>query len=282
MKCCENCNSILLVTFASGRFCNLKCARSFSTKNIERFTKIIEPRIAEPRIVPSRNCPLCDEIISYKRINKYTLACKKNLLCQKCSTKKTNNTKLEILLTRECPSCSKQLVYDRKLSYERAFINNRKCRSCSKSVKRSDYTIPNATKGHGICGNYKGFHFRSSLELHYIINILERFDISWTSAEKLPGIEYTIDGKKRKYKADFLISNKYLVEIKPKNLRNSSINLLKKEAAQTFCMLNSLKYKVTESGCYSVKEMFDMHQAGIITLPTIYVNKLLRKYSINP
>ena len=54
-----------------------------------------------------------------------------------------------------------------------------------------------------------------------MINIIERFNLKWVSAEsnihRISYIDYS--GNTRNYFADFILENKYLVEIKPKKLR---------------------------------------------------------------
>jgi hypothetical protein len=102
--------------------------------------------------------------------------------------------------------------------------------------------------GNGWSGWYKGWHFRSIHELSYMINVIERFKMKWKNAEiKNLKIEYLDYNKtKRTYVADFLINNKYLVEIKPKKLHNSKLILLKKEAAIKFCKEKNLIYKLID------------------------------------
>lgn len=224
-----------------------------------------------------RKCD-CGNVTSYKRINRYNLAEKLQSLCKKCNSKIANNRRLETEMSRKCPLCSKILTYDRLNSYTRADKNNSKCFSCRLKRKRSPYRLPNCKKGHGICGSYKGNHFRSSYELYYMM-FMERFSIRWTSAEKLPGIEYLGNEKIRKYKADFLINNKYLVEIKPKKLQTTASNLAKRIAAEKFCKENGMIYKVRDLGCFTLKEMFEMHEKGVIELPDTYVRKHLTSVS---
>jgi hypothetical protein len=103
--------------------------------------------------------------------------------------------------------------------------------------------------GNGWSGWYKGWFFRSLKELSYMIYVIERFNLKWESAEKkkfkIDYIDYT--GNKRTYHPDFLIENKYLVEIKPKCLWNSDNVKRKAEAAIEFCSKYNFKYKLTES-----------------------------------
>ena len=101
--------------------------------------------------------------------------------------------------------------------------------------------------GNGWSGWYKEWYFRSLHELSYMINVIERFNFKWKSAEtnkfKIP--YFGVKGEKRTYVADFLINEKYLVEIKPKKLHGSRIVQLKKEAAINFCNNKGLIYKLT-------------------------------------
>lgn len=103
--------------------------------------------------------------------------------------------------------------------------------------------------GNGWSGWYNGWFFRSLKELSYMIFVIERFNLSWKTAEtKEYKIEY-VDWNEhlRTYHPDFLIEGKYLVEIKPKTLWNSDIVKRKKEAAIEFCNIKKFKYKLTES-----------------------------------
>jgi hypothetical protein len=100
--------------------------------------------------------------------------------------------------------------------------------------------------GKGASGYYKEFFFRSILELSYIINILDRFNLDWKSAEteelKIKYKDYF--GNSRTYVADFIVNNKYLIECKPKALVNTPLVNLKKTAAEKFCIDNNLIYKI--------------------------------------
>ncbi len=101
--------------------------------------------------------------------------------------------------------------------------------------------------GNGWSGWYKGWFFRSLLELSYMISVIERFNISWESCENnLYQIKYLDwNNKQRNYYPDFILANKYLIEIKPKRLQNSVNVKLKQQAAIEFCNKHNLKYKLT-------------------------------------
>lgn len=102
--------------------------------------------------------------------------------------------------------------------------------------------------GNGWSGWYKGWFFRSFKELSYMIFVIERFNLKWENAEqnkyKIKYIDWK--GNSRTYHSDFLIEEKYLVEIKPKNFWNSDGVKRKKEAAEIWCKENNFKYKLTE------------------------------------
>jgi hypothetical protein len=102
--------------------------------------------------------------------------------------------------------------------------------------------------GNGWTGWYNGWLFRSLKELSYMIYVIERFNLKWENAEiKKYTIEYIDhEGNKRTYRPDFFIENKFLVEIKPKNLWNSDGVKRKKEAAIKFCNEHNFIYKLTE------------------------------------
>lgn len=82
-----------------------------------------------------------------------------------------------------------------------------------------------------------------------MIYVIERFNLKWENAEtKQFRINY-IDwnGNKRTYHPDFLIDNKFLVEIKPRSLWTSDSVKRKSKAAENFCYNNGFIYKITES-----------------------------------
>ena len=105
-----------------------------------------------------------------------------------------------------------------------------------------------AGSGNGWCGWYKNWFFRSLKELSYMIYVIERFNLKWETGEnkkyKINYLDYA--GNKRTYHPDFLIENKFLVEIKPKNLWNSDGVKRKQRAAIEFCKQNNFTYKLTE------------------------------------
>jgi hypothetical protein len=103
--------------------------------------------------------------------------------------------------------------------------------------------------GNGWSGWYKAFYFRSLHELHFLI-IAERFKLKLkTAEEKLNAIKYIDwDNIERNYFADYIVNDKWLVEVKPKRLWNTPKNKLKFEAAKKWCNNKGLKFKLIDFG----------------------------------
>jgi hypothetical protein len=85
MKVCENCNCEHDGSFASGRFCTKKCAKSFSTKNNRNeINKKISKSLSKNKFEPiKRKCKECSKefiIHEFRRRNK--LFC-----CRSCASK---------------------------------------------------------------------------------------------------------------------------------------------------------------------------------------------------
>jgi hypothetical protein len=133
---------------------------------------------------------------------------------------------------------------------------------------------PNGS-GNGWSGWYKNWFFRSLIELSYMINIIEKYNLSWESAEnKKIVIEYiNYSNNPRTYHPDFLINNKYLVEIKPKKLWESKSVVLKSEAAIKYCNENNLIYKLRDIPKIEYTEFKNLIDKGYIILTEKYKKK---------
>lgn len=113
---------------------------------------------------------------------------------------------------------------------------------------------PSKNSGFGFSGAYKGFNFRSSYELSFLIDIL-KYDIIIEDAESRFNIQYKLNNKNRTYRPDFLINKNILIEIKPQKLTNSDENIAKFEAANKFCEQNNLKFVIlTEKDLTLIKK----------------------------
>lgn len=118
--------------------------------------------------------------------------------------------------------------------------------------------------GNGWSGWYNEWFFRSLLELSYMINVIEKNNLEWKSGElKEYSIPYILENKERTYHCDFIIENT-LKEIKPTSLLNSKIVLIKKEAAEKWCLNNGYSYKIESSSDFSslskeeIKRLYDL------------------------
>lgn len=130
--------------------------------------------------------------------------------------------------------------------------------------------------GNGWSGWYKNWYFRSLLELSFIVNQIERFKFKWTTGEsiKIKYIDY--DGKTKNYFPDFLINDKFLVEIKPKNLHNSESVRLKKLSAESYCEQHNLKYKLISPIRMSEENFRKLVDLGKVKLIDRYNKKLIQ------
>jgi hypothetical protein len=122
-------------------------------------------------------------------------------------------------------------------------MQTRKLRHSAEGAKNGNYThgVPK-NSGRGISGRYKNHHFRSLLELSFMINYLEKNNLPIVSAENLR-IPYFYENKISYYLPDFL-SEKTLYEVKPKKLLNWKNNPFKFAAGKEYCKQHNLDYCV--------------------------------------
>lgn len=135
--------------------------------------------------------------------------------------------------------------------------------------------------GNGWSGWYKGWYFRSILELSYMINVIERFGLNWEEGERgRYKIKY-IDNKsvERTYTPDFIISGKYMIEIKPKKLWGQIDVQLKAAAANEFCISNSMIYKMTFCSKISDQEIKELVETDKLIFIERYKNKYNERYN---
>lgn len=102
--------------------------------------------------------------------------------------------------------------------------------------------------------------FRSLMELSFIINYLEANNIKWETGEyKKYIIPYNFEGKHRNYFPDF-ITNKYIFEIKPFSLRNTSENISKRAAASLKEKEWNKTYKVMTEKDFQILDIFEIEK----------------------
>lgn len=143
---------------------------------------------------------------------------------------------------------------------------NKQC-SLKKSCKgEKNYWFgktPPYGSGNGWSGWYKGWYFRSLLELSYMVNVIEKYGISWKTAEdKNYKIIFTHKNKTKNYFPDFILNDKYLIECKPKKLWNTKLVEDKKNAAKIFCKKNNLIYKLRDVQKLSHDEIKKLFESG--------------------
>jgi hypothetical protein len=246
----------------------------------------------------SRNC-ICGNLIYYKSKGAYILANKKNSKCRHCSSKRNFKGNKNPFFNKKHTQETKEIIRNynigKKLSNETKLKISKGGKGkniWSKGKIISDETklkISKATSGknnpmygkpspqgsgNGWSGWYKGWYFRSLHELSFKVYYIERFKLEWKTGEcKEYQIKYNDNNKERNYYPDFLINEKYLVEIKPKKLWNSSYVKLKKEAAIQFCKEKKLKYKLIDPiKILSKNELLEKIKKGEL--------KFIKKYQI--
>jgi hypothetical protein len=134
--------------------------------------------------------------------------------------------------------------------------------------------------GNGWSGWYNGWFFRSIKELSYMINVIEKYNLKWVSAEsnlyQMNYVDYK--GNNRTYTADFILNDKYLIEIKPKKLWGSDSVIRKKTSAINFCKENNLIYKLRDTPNLSSEKLKKLYNTKQIIFTDRYEKKFINKY----
>ena len=137
--------------------------------------------------------------------------------------------------------------------------------------------------GNGYNGWYNNWFFRSIHELSYMINVIEKENLEWISAEnqeyKVSYVDET--GEKRNYFADFLIQKNTLIEVKPTSLQETKNVLLKSEAAKKFCKNKGLRYEIVDPIKLTDEEIMDLYVDGKIIFTEKTEQKFKDKYLNN-
>ena len=134
--------------------------------------------------------------------------------------------------------------------------------------------------GNGWKGWYNGAFFRSLKELSYIVKVLEKEKLIWRSAETkdltIPYIDY--DGTEKTYRADFLVEEKTLVEIKPIKLQETLKVKRKEEAAILFCKENGYEYLLIDPDPLSDEEITNLIKNKKVVFMEKYISKYKERY----
>ena len=136
--------------------------------------------------------------------------------------------------------------------------------------------------GNGWSGWYNGWFFRSLGELSYMINVIEKNNIKWESAEKSKwGIKYKdYKGTDRTYFADFiLLENNKMIECKPQKLIDGSpLVMAKKKAAKKFCKKHNLQYELVDAIKLLPNEIKELYLSKKIKFIDRYEKRFIERY----
>lgn len=243
----------------------------------------------------TRNCPKCGVELKYT-YRGYKQAEKKNSQCIKCSNtgrKHSEETKKKLAAAKKGKPQPKGFaefisaanrgknngMYGRSVyqlwigKYGSDEANRRMTELREKRFKNAtgckNSMYGKATpqgSGNGWSGWYKGWYFRSLHELSYMINYIEKNGLKWRSGETRDlDIHYKHwNGSERTYRADFLIEEKYLVEVKPSRLKSCRLVELKRQAAEKFCTERGYKYRMETANKITDKQFLELHNDGTI------------------
>lgn len=218
-----------------------------------------------------------------------------NVTCPRCKQTRTYSNKYNAAFARDqgrCRSCSTSSVSVKKWKDE---SYQEKMKAVLSEARKTRWEKPDAKKKaaevlsarnlqnwkndeyrdimyekirlnsiRGMCGTYKGHHFRSSLELYFMINFLEGKE--WVSCEKSEfAIKYEHEGRTKTYYPDFLCEGT-IYEIKGSHEHDDPIVISKKRAAETWCSERGYAYMMIDPGRYKAADLYRMHDEGLITL----------------
>jgi hypothetical protein len=168
--------------------------------------------------------------------------------------------------------------YGKEIANEKLILFRKKQSKNNIGEKNGMFGKPSPIgSGNGWSGWYNGWFFRSILELSYMIKIIERYKIDWVSGENDKyRIEYQYRNEKRNYYPDFILNEKYVVEIKPSSLWNSELVKLKKIQAENYCKNNNLIYKLTKIQKLTTNEIIVLYESKKIIFTERYEKKFIQ------
>ena len=255
-----------------------------------------------------RNCPECGKKIEFKTKETLRVSVQKNALCISCRNRGKRNPCYKKIYSiekrKDIGEKSRNWIlshWDEHCEKHKAFKNSRPAydiwvekygkdiadkKRFEANIKRSNsesgsknpmFGKPSPKgSGNGWSGWYKGWYFRSFLELSYMIKVIEKNNLHWESAEKKElAISYVdSSGKQRTYFADFLVDNCRLVECKPRRLIDGSKLVSDKtKAAKKFCKQHNLKFEILEPEKLTYAEIKGLYDSGKIKFIERYEKK---------
>ena len=257
----------------------------------------------------TRKCPICQKEMSYTINSNCKQAEKKKTNCLSCGQKVYQNSDSGILQRQKISKNYKETgkyagennpaygvskygkdnpmygrsVYQSWIEKYGKEIADQKMDEYKKkqSINTSGKNNPMYGKptpqgsGNGWSGWYKGWYFRSLHELSYMIGTIEKNNLKWESADtKNLRILYIDNGKEKTYCADFLIEDKYLIEIKPKRLHRSQSVLAKAAAAEAFCKERGLQDELKDPEKLPMETIVELYNSDTIKLLPRYEAKM--------
>lgn len=244
-----------------------------------------------------RNCPKCTRELNYKKVEYLKRAIRKNQVCRSCSKpdytgennpffgkthsketkqkigepKKGKPPKFTSFVkghTGRKDKPSNYLLWIKKYGKEEADIRFQKFKdkqSANNSGKGNPMYGKVTRAGNGYKGWYKGWFFRSLRELSYVYN-LDQEGKKWISAEAMNFyIEYKdYKNSDRTYVPDFLVEDRFLVEIKPVKLHTSKSVMDKKAAAEIFCADKHYTYTLIDYPIMPYQRLKELYEQKII------------------
>jgi hypothetical protein len=138
--------------------------------------------------------------------------------------------------------------YGIDIANEKMKILKEKHRQNALGEKNNMFGKPSPTgSGNGYSGWYNNRFFRSLRELMFLI-YAKRFNLKLESLEKNNfKLEYKDwEGQIRNYFSDYIVNDKFFLEIKPKKLWDSPKNKSKFQSAKKYCGEVGLKFKLMD------------------------------------
>lgn len=200
-----------------------------------------------------------------------------------------NNLKRDNLYKYTCKIClarkrcleTKGISWEEKFGKERADQRKRETSKRSIGSGNNMFGKPSPPgSGNGWCGYYKGWFFRSLHELSFMIKVIERFKFKWRTAEtkEFQIAYFDYNNTLKNYFPDFILNEKFLIEVKPKNLWSTPKVQAKSAAAIDFCKSKNLKYKLCCSSFLTRKEIDHLYDNKSIQWTPRYEKKYKQKY----
>lgn len=133
--------------------------------------------------------------------------------------------------------------------------------------------------GNGWSGWYKGWFFRSLMELTYMIDVIEKNNLYWECGENGKHIIIYEDYKGicRTYRPDFIINTNKMIEIKPIKLWNSDNVKRKKIAAEQYCSRCEMTYElINVENIISIDRISELINNNLL----IFTDRYMKKFNI--